>query len=461
MKAMRRLFWISLGLVFLIALLAGCGLQEEMPFLTSTPAGYALHPSLQPCYRPEYGAVLSPIVQYREEVSVQFTENAVLMFDTRHPPLEGMYCLYPAGTALNLLASPAAPRADALYVQSTGHNVPGPLLDAYREHQDLWGPPLDEAFQEGDDLVQYFSQVGVRLNLRTGRQTLLPYGAWLWAILSPDVIHQATIGFPPPPALRPLQDVVGFTWENISQLHPNALIVGDSMILQVTGEGRLGVRPVNIVEVLVQQGRLKLLHIIPPDVELVPSPHPFYPAPVLADFDRFIATHGGYDFIGYPLAPPAAFAQGWRQCFTNACLIEDFTLPEGYRIHTWKLVRLYYSPQEADRLEKELKAPAAGVVLRMYVPEQPQPGKPARVEAYLFLLGQPAPERLLTLSLSLAGRSIGTPLEALTNAEGVAVFNVPMPVVRAGTQIVLEVCYRGLEGPPVCASQPALLWDVP
>ncbi|MDQ6963956.1 MAG: hypothetical protein Q9M13_03445, partial [Mariprofundales bacterium] len=190
-------------LVLLAAmLLAACSSADSTA--QPTPEGRVLNPVFQSCYRPAYGPVLSDSIQLRPQQTVQFTTGAVLLFDLQHPPVDGKPCLLSAVVTLQLVEPPAPPEPQALYVK--GHNVHPLLQDAYLENQEEWGDPIAESFVDEFTLVQYFANLGVRLNLKGGKRTLLPYGAWLLARMDSGDYDRMTIGsFPVPEQVRMLR----------------------------------------------------------------------------------------------------------------------------------------------------------------------------------------------------------------------------------------------------------------
>jgi len=454
--------WWSFATVCITLLLAACGQQPAPAASNPTSGSTALNPVFAECYRPEYGPVLSDTAQYLPNQSVQFTRNAVLLFDLKHPPSAGAPCLLAAGVALHLAEPPTLPEEGALYIEKTGHNVHPLLEEAFLQNREEWGDPIAEAFVDEFSLVQYFANVGVRLHLNGDNVELLPYGAWLLASLDPTLVDQMTLGsFPVPENVRLLQPLLGLALVPGNRVAVGQLVPFSNLVLRVVGEGRTGIRPLNIVEILIDEGRMVLPKTAPLYSNLVPSPHPMYPAPVFEPFDRFIAVNGGYDLIGYPLAPPHPFNQGVRQCFTNTCLYYDPSLVDGYRVIPLPVGRFYWEGLK-DKTLDGLVSSSAGVTLKLALPPNVVPGQAMSVRAYLALLGEPAAERALRLTVLVDGRAVGEDLQAVTDENGLATFVVPPLEVKAGKAMEIQVCYDGLLGDePVCVSDATIVWDMP
>jgi len=267
--------WYVLTLLFLSWLLASCDGRAPVTAGTYEENQATLSPVFETCYRTDYGPVLSETAQFLPGQTVQFATNAVLLFDLKHPPSPATPCLLAAGVALHLVEPAAAQKDQALYVN--GHNVDPLLKDLFLDNQEEWGPPIAEAFIEEFTLVQYFANLGVRLHLTSGKLELLPYGAWLLAKTNPTASKHLTLrSFPVPESVHALQPLLGLALTPGEHTAIGELMPFSNIVLRVVGEGRAGIRPLNIVEILVNEGRLVLPKTTPPYDNLVPSPHPTY-----------------------------------------------------------------------------------------------------------------------------------------------------------------------------------------
>jgi len=187
---------------------------------------------------------------------------------------------------------------------------------------------------------------------------------------------------------------------------------------------------------------------------------------VFEPVDRFSAVNGGYDLIGYPLAPPHPFGRGVRQCFTNSCLYYDPMLSEEHQVTLLPVGRYYWEGFHDKTLTNLVLSPSGTTLKLALATRNLIPGQPLKVCAYLAILGEPAPERILRLTIRINDQVVGSELEAKTDYNGLVAFTVspenPPAGLKLGTAIEVKVCYAGVPGgDPVCASDVIFLWDEP
>ncbi len=285
----------------------------------------------------------------RDGKQCQYTEAALMCYDSAASDPSRHFMLHPLGLDLNLVESldfPTPPEA-------TGSDL-GNGFYLYPEFENLYdqlygalyvGYPLTQVRvnQGNERYEQFFSNVGFYRNFSdpVGEVHLITYGAYM---CGPDcsynlaqywnIVESSEIAQPFELSLRRLG------WSELGSPLTQPYYTADGYIEQYYDNVVLYAPQDDLSQVRFRP--LSLWMGIPVE-ELVPiNPHEqlvFYKVNdqlghnVPLFFDHFIAEHGGRDLAGNPISETRQISDTLlRQCFETYCLLYDTTQPDGLKV---------------------------------------------------------------------------------------------------------------------------------
>lgn len=282
------------------------------------------------------GAPISPPFADGDN-TCQFTVNALMCFNPYDTSTDRFF-LYPLGSALNIVESPANALSEEDPNRLYGYEIYPDFLDKYHElngsinvGRPLTGIRYDEELQR---IEQYFENLGFYASLQNGQSEvrLLPYGAYIcdrhcrsteYVAFAP---HREKPNMPFLASLNrlggvetfgaPLTDDYLASDGHVEQVFENAVLYAPADDLS---QVRLRPLPRLLGMVSAPPGPQRwgqennVIFINPPD-----DPNGYH-VPVL--FDQFIAQHGGYELSGQPIADTTYYEDNLpRQCYETYCL---------------------------------------------------------------------------------------------------------------------------------------------
>ncbi|GAB4481950.1 MAG: hypothetical protein Kow0088_24570 [Anaerolineales bacterium] len=334
---------------------------------------------------------------------------------------------------------------------------------------------------------QYFEGVGMYRSESDppGRVKLLAYGAWKCgeACLYP-IPSQAEVVPPIPIDSRvlPLVEKVGVDFTGfalspaIKGVDGTEMVIFENIVIEIRADKenglklaplpqKLGILPEGMVSK--QEDEKKVFLSLDGDK----GHH------VWRSFMAYMDAHGGLGLIGLPIGEPQEGEDGSvRQCFENACLIEDRQIEGVYRIRPsplgFEYATLYLGAeagagnqadsQSAPQPQKATASPEQDQEVTLeIIEERPfvEQEQQQTVGIIVHFGDRPAKGLTPTLYLSFSdGQSFEFEMPP-TNAQGKSYFTIPPTQVPNGTLVNYRICIAAPSGVDVCALDDYLIWS--
>ncbi len=410
------------------------------------------------------GKALGPMFQ-QDEKMMQYTENALLVYDERLPIGE-RFNFHPLGLAFQISDSPLpAPenQPDVRYLN--GHIVFADFVPFFDQlgGARFVGNPLTEARWnvEKSRYEQYFEKMGFYQKQAEKQVYLLPYGLMACherqsdpgcsSFVADSII--ASNEYLPQPFL-PIVQRLGQEFTGVPLSEPYR--AADGMLEQVYENVVLAVDPDNLRSISLRP--LPLLTGYQPGPLAPPSSDPrmvfFLLDPVNnlghnipKPFLEYIAARGGNELAWPPIGELFEENGILRQCFTNYCLDFDPAAPAGLQIRPTPLGHTYL------RQQKYLPAQMRMVVWETQPVIPPGGQQVLGVMVYNDTPSQPMQNIEPTLELLLPDGSVKKMVFAPTSAGGTSYLNIQLPGIKAGQTINYKVCGAQPGGALVCVAE--------
>lgn len=477
---------ISALLLILSLLLSGCGKNA------GKNQSYGKTVEVAPSFREFYqtlggeailGSAISESFSFNS-YECQYTVNALMCMNPAATDSDRFF-LYPLGLSMNIQEAPSASST-----QENGRVVNG--YSIYEEFTTLYdrlsagryaGAPLTQVRLNYSQqrIEQFFENVGFyrRFSDSPGQVHLLAYGAYSCeknCEYSPSVdalIINSNKAVNDQPFLPSLGRMGGATvfGEPLTQPY----IASDGYEEQVYENAVIFAPAGNATSV-----KLRPLPLLLNMVKTDPGPKKysssdgvvFYPVQgelgyhVPVDFDRFIASHGGLEISGNPIAEIMEYSAGvYRQCFENYCLDYTPSAPEDQRIKLAPLGRQYLDQLQSQSAEQLFTISPDTVSLT--VSEQFKrlsPDTPQKIDltAVRKTDQQPLANIEADLDITLPDNTHYTAVFPATTSDGKSSLIVPaMTSVPNGSILTYRVCLKAATTQPVCNSGSYLIWNTP
>lgn len=477
-RLITTLFFISL-------LLAGCGKNAGK----SQAAGktFEIAPSFREFYQTLGGEdLLGPAISESFQFDTsqcQYTVDALMCMNPSATD-SSRFSLYPLGSTMNVREDPSSNP-----VQENGRVVNG--YSIYEEFTTLYdqlgqqyaGAPLTQVRLNYSQqrIEQFFENVGFyrRFSDPQGQVHLLAYGAYTCeekCQYSPSVdalIIDTNKAVDDQPFLPTLGRMGGATVFGDPLTQP--YIASDGYEEQVYANAVIYAPAGNTTSVKLRPLPLllNLMHTEPgPKTYSSQDGVVFYPVEgelgyhVPLDFDRFIASHGGLEISGNPIAEVMEYSAGvYRQCFENYCLDYTPSAAEDLRIQLAPLGREYLEQLQSQSTEQMFTISPDTVTLT--VSEQFKrlsPDSPQKIDLHAIRSEdqQPLANIEADLDITLPDNSHYTDVFPATTSDGNSSLIVPaMTNIPNGSILTYRVCLKAATTQPVCNSGSYLIWNAP
>lgn len=493
-------YWVALCAGILLGILAvGCNPLEANPQTAArNPGTYTVDPALREFYdtlggEETIGPAISRLFPYKTR-ECQYMQNALLCRDPQATDVE-RFGFFPLGRTFEIQMDPERK------AQAGEHVVDG--VPIYEEFLPLYeklygahyvGRPLSEVRlnYEQKRIEQYFENVGFyrRFDEPQGEAHLLAYGAFACAGDCPFAVEDGSFitRIESTAAVQPfflsLERMGGLTVfglplseaytavdGSMEQIYETAVLYGPAdmpsgvRLRPITRE--LGMPQAEPVKPLYGEADGMVFYYVTGELG--------YHVPIV--FDAFIASHGGREISGDPIAEVLqADEKLYRQCFENYCLDYDSSAAEELRVRMAPLGRMILSGEKytaPPRDDPGSQAAEAGVEPLQYSPEavilQLSEAR-ARVRADesnridLLVLSAESRQPLANIEAGVVidlpdGSSITVPIGP-TDANGYAAVDIPpMSSVANGVILPYHVCLNVPSDVPICAVESFLIWN--
>lgn len=484
---LRRLPHTAIIVLTIISLLlAGCGSNAGK----NQAAGktYEVAPSFREFYQTLGGeSILGPAISESfsfDSSECQYTVNALMCMNPAATD-SSRFMLYPLGASMNVREDPStSPTQDnsrvvngysiyeeftALYDQLSGPRFVGAPLTQVR---------LNYSQQR---IEQFFENVGFyrRFSDPQGQVHLLAYGAYSCednCQYSPSVdalIINTSKAVDDQPFLPSLGRMGGATVFGDPLTQP--YIASDGYEEQVYENAVIYAPAGNTTSV-----KLRPLPLLLNMVHTEPGPKKysssdgvvFYPVEgengyhVPIDFDRFIASHGGLEISGNPIAEVMEYTAGvYRQCFENYCLDYTPSAAEDQRIQLAPLGKQYLDQLQSQSSQQLFTISPDTVSLTVSEQfKQLSPDSPQKIDLLAMRSAdqQPLANIEADLDITLPDNSHYTAVFPATTSDGRSSLIVPaMNNIPNGSILTYKVCLKAATTQPVCNSGSYLIWNTP
>lgn len=410
------------------------------------------------------GKALGPAFQ-QDAKTMQYTENALLVFDERLPTGE-RFNFEPLGLTFQISDPPlSAPenQPDVRYLN--GHVVFAdfvPLFDQLGGARFVGNPLTEVRWNAAKSRYeQYFEKMGFYQKQGEKQVYLLPYGLIACrerqsepgcSAIAADAIIASNEYLPQP--FLPIVQRLGqdFTGAPLSEPYRAA----DGMLEQVYENVVLAVDPGNLRTIGLRP--LPLLTGYQPGPLASPSSDSrmafFSLDPVTNQghnvpkpFLEYIAAHGGNELTWPPIGELFEENGILRQCFTNYCLDFDPSAPAGSQIRPTPLGHTYQ--QQRNYLPAPMRLVVWETQSVVALGEQQVLG----VMVYNDIPAQPMQNIEPTLELFLPDGSVREMIFPPTSTGGTTYLSIQLPGVKAGQTVNYQVCAAQPGGAPVCVAE--------
>jgi hypothetical protein len=483
-RASYRLICLIIGIALL--LMAGA-CNPESGGSPAAPAGaYPVESDFREFYNllggeKTLGRAISPLIQ-TGSVEMQYTEAALLRYDSQAASAAQKFSLAPLGEELHLSDPPIV-----LPDQEGERIVDGYLI--YDEFVDLYdtlqgerfvGKPLTQVRidTKRGRIEQYFTNLGFYRLLKDPPHTvhLLSYGAWKCDAYCHFSVQDAALVAPQPvypePFIGSLSRLgLDFTGRPLSAPY----LAADGMLEQVYQYFVVFANPSSI--------RLVGLRPITAQVGYPPTPLVakvednrlvFYPSqPGLGHevpkvFEDYITLHGGLEISGMPTTEMFQEGSIYRQCFTNICLDYDPGAAESLRIRPAPLGDLFMRAFPPPGVTPAAPAPSAAapgayamVLWEAHTLAASDQGQTVHVRITDASGQTPASGLAPVLTVFLpTGSQANYPFPA-TDASGQSSVDIPPVSAANGTIIPYQACLTPQGGAPQCTKDSYVIWGNP
>lgn len=423
------------------------------------------------------GPAISPVMR-ENGVEVQYLRNAKMLFD-RQAPEGRQYRLASLGLNFGVEEPPIPPPDDPSLFYTKGHVIYPEFFPLFAQLWGAPGKPLTEARSNGEEIIQYFANMGMGrvINDPYGEVYLLPYGLWECArVRCYETVKNAIPLMPLPPS-RPelpsqLQALKPLTGELLAppQELPNGKLeyVFSNIVLVFSPNQPEAVQARNTVELMQS-------YIGIPTATLVPkleNPYLVFRPQfnnlgllVFEPFDTFIRRHGGYKISGEPLSPMQVFPNdGILQCFTNICLRYHPNLPEGFRVQPTPIGQTYLKYKDTLLPDNATeKAPVKDIqIFNSAFNATLAQGDVLVIDAQILSGKRPLMNERLDLLIHQLNQVAEQQLEfPLTDAMGRTRLILSLQETNITQVVPYEVCYHSPQGKETCAQNTVMIWITP
>ncbi len=486
------LLTLMAGILFGI-LVSGCtSLTDDSTSIAATPGLHSVDPALREFYETlggedVLGPAISRLFPYKNR-ECQYMQNALLCRDPQATDVE-RFGFFPLGRTFQIQMDPSRK------VQAGEHVVDG--VPIYEEFLPLYerlygahyvGRPLSEVRlnYEQKRIEQYFENVGFyrRFDEPQGEVHLLAYGAFACAGDCPFTVADgsAITRLESTAALQPfflsLERMGGLTVfglplseaytaadGNMEQVYETAVLYGPA---DVPGGVRL--RPIarqlgmpQTEPVRPQYGEADGMVFYYVNGELG------YHVPIV--FDAFIASHGGREISGDPIAEVLQVGETlYRQCFENYCLDYDSSAADELRVRMAPLGRMLLSGEtfsmpalgETKRAEPLDFSPETVRLQLSEARTRVRADESNRIDVLVLSAEsrQPLANIEAGVVVELPDGSTYTTTLGPTDANGYAGVEIPpMNAVANGVILPYTVCLNVPSQEPICAVESYLIWN--
>lgn len=483
-RRIERILLLFMGIAALL-LVSGCSSMVD----ASTPTAFprvSLDPSLREFYNQRGSEALlgNAISQpFKQQDSIcQYTVNVMLCYDP-FAPAENRFYFNALGQTLGFAEEPdPAPNPEEGIVVE-GFLIPHEFAATYQTlgGQKTLGKPISNARNNygQQQLEQYFENVGFfhRFDDTSGAVNLLPYGAMACgshcstqtALVPPSGSEILTA----PSFVTALERLGGRNvfgspitepYENgngeVEQVFENVVVIAPKdnpsavRFKAITRE--LGMFAVDPAPRDPTQSGV-VFHIVNGNLG--------YHVPTM--FEEFIASHGGMEMSGNPIADTIRYTSDGdviRQCFENYCLDYHPESAPVYQIRMTPLGRRYQ--ENAPAVTQTTPEPSEKPSLVLNVSEmmaQLPSDKPQQISAFLYDKDTLRPEPGVELKLTIVhpDRKQFVYYMPPTQSDGwTSLMIAAMPQMENGTVVPYTVCTQNVV-PETCIQDSFFIWNSP
>jgi hypothetical protein len=478
------IIWVALCMI-----LSGCGLTSNTQGET-TVSRIAIDSTLREFYHDKGGEELLGIAisePFKQNGSLcQYTYNVLIC----HNPFTqgtGRFGFYPLGLDMSVAESPDPVPDSSKGLVVDGYLISNDLLNTYQNlgGADGMGRPLTnpKINYEKQRLEQYFEKAGLYhgLNEASGVAHLLPYGAIACgtrcsvqaALETPDgpVIQSAA------PFMNVIERLGGTDIYGVALTEPyetanNEIEQVYETIVVFSSRDNPSVvhfRPISrslgmftLPPVTRDPTQAKVVfHVINGDQG--------YHVPIV--FEEFIATHGGMEMSGQPIADTIRYASDGnviRQCFESYCLDYHPEASAAFQVRLAPLGNRYIEkhgkPQTVTPSPVSENQPASSNLVVNVSESKPQlpNNEPQQINAFIYDKNTLKPQQGIELKLAIThpDRKQFVYYMPPTRADGWTSITIsPMPQMPNGTVLPYEVCTKKTAPPPICIQDSFLIWN--